>query len=133
MWAMQDALDSIAVEGQKQVECLVEIEDLFEAVKKPGARKVQEKQAEELGTCDTLVSASVEVAPLGKPVETAEKSTQASDVKEDVVNLGLLENRHCEYMLEAFHHLRFSLEIVSPVEIDRPERSQPIPESSSKH
>ena len=134
MWAMQDTLDSLVLEGQKQVECLVEIEDLFGAVKKPGQLKNSEKEerpAEEIGTCDTF-SSPIPISPTPKLPDTADKATQASEANEDVLNFALLESRHCEYMFEAFHHLRFAMEIVSPVEIERPERSQPIPQSNSK-
>lgn len=34
IWQMQDALDEIVAESQKQVDCLGEIEDLFEHVKR---------------------------------------------------------------------------------------------------
>ena len=137
MWEMQDALDSIAAEGQKQGECLVEIGDLIDGMRRPESRKVEkseERQSEDLCTRDTVTPTPplLATSPLLKSVETADKSTQAAEAKEEVVNLGLLENRHCAYMFEAFHHLRFALEIVSPVEVDRPEKSQPIPESSSK-
>lgn len=137
MWAMQDTLDSIVAEGQKQGECLVEIEDLIEGIRKPGSRKVEkseERLSEDLCTRDTVSSTPLPatVTPLLKAPETAEKYTQAAEAKEEVVSLGLLENRHCAYMLEAFHHLRFSLEILSPIEVERPEKSTPLPESSSK-
>jgi len=72
------------------------------------------------------------VPPPASCILTVEKSTQTGDFVQDTFTLGLLETRHCDYMLEVFGHLQFSIELLSPFEIERPKRSKLIPLSGSK-
>ena len=132
IWDMQDTLDELVSESLRQVDCLDEIEGLFDYV-----QKAAKKQGGKAGTEPPTAPESIQQSPRATPVlekrevERAEKATQCNEFLEDVFSLALLEERHCQYMFEVFSHLRFCVELITPYEIDRPHKSKPMPLSNS--
>lgn len=124
IWDMQDALDNLVSEGQKQVDCLGEIEGLIGNA----AQGKAEKEASPAQGKEDREEVR-ETRTMSRSTEREDKSTQCGEVIDDTYNIAALEERHCQYMLEVLSHLRYTLEILSPFDIDRPGLAKYLPET----
>jgi len=126
MWDMQDVMDNLASESQKQVDCLGEIEGLIGTVHpaKSAPKESLQPSQPPISHCEEGKFGPLSVRPVME-----DKAVQCGELVDEAFNLAALEDRHCQYMLEVLSHLRFVLEIISPFEIERPALSKPIDQS----
>lgn len=125
MWDMQDVMDNLVSESQKQVDCLGEIEGLIGTVQHT---KAIAKDSAAVPIVPTVQLEQI----LAKPrPEMKDKAVQCGEVINETLNLAALEDRHCQYMLEVLSHLRFVFDLISPFEIERPGLSKPIDQSKA--
>ena len=123
MWDMQDVMDNLVSESQKQVDCLGEIEGLIGTVQRT---KPIAKDSVIIPEIPAIQSGQIAAKP--RP-EMIDKAVQCGEMVNETLNLAALEDRHCQYMLEVLSHLRFVFDLISPFEIERPGLSKPIEQS----
>lgn len=111
IWDMQDAFDELVQEGYNQLDAMSDFETVF--APSFGTKEVKVKEAE--------------VKP--KTI-MCDKAVQVGTVSEDVHYIKELERRHLNYMLEAFSHLRFSIELITSVPVANNSKSKQMASGS---
>jgi hypothetical protein len=123
MWDMQDVMDNLVSESQKQVDCLGEIEGLI------GTVQLAKPLAKDPAVIPLAPAIQIEQIAANPRPEMKDKAVQCGEMANETLNLAALEDRHCQYMFEVLSHLRFVFDLISPFEIERPGLSKPIDQS----
>ena len=130
--SMMGTMDEILGEGQKQVQCLNDIETLLLILEKRSMTSPQPPQpVSKLVTSSPgkLLKLLVEPQVTGK---TADKAVQNGHPAEESLLLQDMDRHNYRQMLDAFHNLKFSLEILSNVRAVRPQVSKYVSRINSK-
>lgn len=126
-----ETMEGLLGEGQKQVQCLTDIENLLAVLEKHPTRAAPTPQITKV-----MASAPGQLLKLliSPPVsgKTADKAIQNGRPAEESLLLQDMDRQHYYQMLEAFHNLKFSVEILSPARTVRPQPSKYVERMNSK-
>jgi hypothetical protein len=128
---LMETMEGLLGEGQKQVQCLTDIENLLEMLEKRPARSSPSPQAAKVAASASgkLLKLLIEPQITGK---TADKAIQNGRPAEESLLLQDMDRQHYYQMLEAFHSLKYSVEILSPARTIRPQPSKYVERINSE-
>jgi len=126
-----ETMEGLLGEGQKQVQCLADIEDLLALLEKRPTRPTPPPQVSKVmaSAPGQLLKLLITPQVTGK---TADKATQNGRPAEESLLLQDMDRQHYHQMLEAFHNLQFSVEILCPARIVRPQPSKYVERMNSE-